>query len=121
MVKTETGEWKTSPRPLRERSSPMKATPACRFQRRTHGCLGLFLTLLALPGPAAAAELISHWPLSADGSDGMGPNHAQTKGAVTFRKIDGRAAAAFNGRDAYLEIPDSASLALGTGDFTLVL
>lgn len=60
-----------------------------------------------------ARDLAGYWPLSSDARDHSGNGHhgiVHGSGAM-----DG----AFNGRDAFVEIPASASLQLGQRDFTL--
>src|SRR5262245_25709220 len=78
-------------------------------------------TLLLIAAPSRAAELLAHWPLTNDAKDSVGSQHAVAHGGVAFAKIAGRAAADFNGRDAYLEVADSPGLALGREDFAIAL
>src|SRR5262249_44725018 len=70
---------------------------------------------------ATAADLIAHWPLEKDARERSGPMHVAVHGGVTFAPVGGRPAAGFNGRDGYLEVPDSPALALGRSDFSISL
>lgn len=73
----------------------------------------------------ASSGLIGYWPLSDDLRDYSGNGNHATNHGVEFVKEapEGRKGpvARFNGRDAYLEVPHSASLALGDGEFSVAL
>lgn len=72
---------------------------------------------------AVSRGLIAHWPLAGDARDhSAGAHHARPVGSVDFdlagRSNKPQSAAGFNGRDAYLEVPDAVARAIGKGDFT---
>ena len=88
------------------------------------------VALLVMPSahPGARADErgpIGHWRLAGDAKDGSGQgNHGQVIGAdMTAPGPDGRPAGAarFDGKGAFIRVPASPSLALGTGDFTLAV
>jgi hypothetical protein len=68
--------------------------------------------------------LVAHWPLAGDAKD-RSPHgrHAQVRGQVDFSAAAAngqpKSAAAFNGRDAFLEVAGLASNFISSGDFTL--
>ena len=68
-------------------------------------------------------SLIGHWKLTGDCKDYSGNgNHGQNHGAdLTATGPDGgtNGAAGFNGRSASIEVPNSDSLTLGDGDFSI--
>ena len=71
-----------------------------------------------------ANGLIGHWKLDGNSEDSSGNgNHGRLDGGVTFAAPlplgGGPGAAAFDGRGACITVPQSESLALGTGDFSL--
>src|SRR5262245_1053976 len=100
------------------------------MQRREFMQLGA-LTAFGLSPTAtiAAAEadlnsgLLARWPLAGDPRDHSGHNHHGRKHAADLTsagpggKLPG--AAAFDGRGAFIEVPDASSLHLGTGDFSI--
>lgn len=92
-----------------------------RWIRLTSSAIALLLLLAHVDPPAGAAEPSAHWPLSANARESVGSNHATAHGGIRFAKVAGRAAAEFNGRDAYLEAADSPALAMGRGDFSIAL
>lgn len=61
---------------------------------------------------------IAHWPLATDARDHAGRHHGRSTG-VRFESVAGRAAAAFDGRDSRIVLPDRAALRLGERPFTL--
>jgi len=62
--------------------------------------------------------LIGHWRLTGDCKDSSGQgNHGTAHGV----KLDGPDGAQFDGVDDFIEVPDSKSLALGTGDFSVAV
>ena len=68
------------------------------------------------------AGLAGHWKLHGDCRDCSGnENHGSARGAdLTARGPGGRhTAARFDGRRAYIEVPSSPSLNLGSGDFSI--
>jgi len=72
----------------------------------------------------ADTRLLAHWPLAGDARDTSGNNlHARVLGTVDFSASGPngkpRTAAAFNGRDAYLEVAGAKELQLGKHDFTI--
>lgn len=73
------------------------------------------------PAAAEAPALIAHWPLTRDGKDVSGQGHHAVVNGARFVVQEGREAAAFDGRDDYLESPPSASLGLGTSEFSVSL
>jgi hypothetical protein len=69
-------------------------------------------------------QLVAHWPLAGDLEDHSGHgHHAVARGTVDLGAAgpagEPKTAAAFNGRDAFLEVPASADIQPGTGDFSL--
>ncbi len=66
--------------------------------------------------------LVGHWRFSGDARDASPAGHQANVYGVEFgaegpdRKVGG--AARFNGKDAWLEIPDHPSLHFGSGDFS---
>lgn len=90
-------------------------------------------TLVALSGRIAKgakpmdlnAGLLGHWPLSGDSRDYSGhQRHALNHGVdLAAKGPNGRAstAAAFNGRNSWLEVPAERSPRLGTGDFSIAV
>ena len=76
--------------------------------------LGLWL---AAPAFGDDPALVGHWNLQGDARDDSGRNnHGRSVGVELLP--DG---ARFDGRGAYIEVPDAPSLALGAGDFTISL
>ncbi len=71
----------------------------------------------------ADSGLIGHWPLAGDCRDhSRNGNHGRNHGVdLTAKGPDGKAngAASFDGRDDWVEVPSSPSLALGAKDFTI--
>lgn len=70
--------------------------------------------------------LMAHWPLAGDTLDRSGHlHHAQSKGPVDLQAAGPggvmKTAAAFNGRDAWLEVPADQAPQLGKGDFSFSL
>src|SRR5262245_40038008 len=60
----------------------------------------------------SVAGLVGHWPLDGDSKDRSGRgNHGVAHGESAMR-------GEFDGRAAFVEVPASPSLSLGTGDFT---
>jgi len=81
----------------------------------------LLLPLALAVERAGGAELVARWPLVADAADVVGQNHAAVHGGVAFTRISNRAAAEFNGRDAFLEVPDAPTLRFGREDFSMAV
>lgn len=82
----------------------------------------LTLLLFSLSAGTRAAEpdagLLGYWRLLEDCKDSSGQaNHGLNHG-VTFDPVEG---ATFDGIADYVEVPDSESLRLGTGDFSITL
>ncbi len=74
--------------------------------------------LLATTQAEAERGLIGHWRLQNDCRDSSGRgNHGTSHGAV----IAGDGAAAFDGKGKYIEVSDSPSLHLGTGEFSVAV
>ena len=74
---------------------------------------------------AADEGLIGHWKLAGDCQDysGMG-NHGQNHGVgLEAKGVDGSPGGAglFDGRSDYIEVPNSPSLNLGAGDFSIAV
>jgi hypothetical protein len=82
-------------------------------------------SLLAVTAAADESSLLGHWPLAGDTKDASGRGHHATNHGADLTtlgpggKADG--AARFDGRDDYLEVADSRSLRLGTGDFSVAV
>ena len=87
----------------------------------------LVLGFVAASGPAAVAELplLGHWKLAGDGSDASGNGRDLVAHGIDWSPSgpagDARAAAGFDGRAAFLELPAERAPQLGSGDFTLSL
>src|SRR5262245_43992142 len=83
----------------------------------------LFATLVISTAHGEDRGLIGHWKLAGDVKDSSGHGNDGKNHGVDLTAADrnGRAsgAARFNGTDAFIEVPSSKSLRLGTGDFTL--
>src|SRR4051794_5935321 len=100
------------------------------------------MNMYSLPGKTAAAalflatfvastaigedrDLIGHWKLAGDSKDSSGHGHDGQNHGVDLNAPgrDGKAggAARFDGIHAFIEVPSSKSLALGTDDFTLTV
>lgn len=84
------------------------------------------LLLASWIAPAARGEdrdLIGHWKLAGDAKDSSGHgNDGQNHGvdlSAPGRNGSANGAARFDGINAFIEVPSSKSLGLGTGDFTL--
>lgn len=73
------------------------------------------ITLLMLVSAAGAGEsgLIGHWTLQGDCRDHSGQNNHGVNHGVNLQS------GSFDGTHAYIEIPASESLKLGTGDFSI--
>lgn len=99
----------------------MLACRGCTFSPFPWAALLITLTSSGPASAQPAAKLIAHWPLTDDVRDKVGKHHAASHGGVTFAQVAGRAAAEFNGRDGFLEIPHSPALALSRDDFTIAL
>lgn len=71
----------------------------------------------------AQAEPVGYWPLAEDILDHSGnQRHTANHGVVFgFNAPDGRAAAYFDGREAWLELPAEAAPSFGDGDFSVAL
>ena len=104
----------------------MRINPSDAVPRKTvyYGSISAVLAFAAslLPGLTAAAfadepALIAHWKLTSDSKDSSGNGLHATNHGVRFS--DG--AALFDGREAYLEVPDSELLHPGTDNFTISL
>lgn len=61
------------------------------------------------------SRLIGHWKMNGDSRDSSGHEHHGVNRGVTF--ADGRAGGVFDGGKAFIEVPHSAMMQLGTGDF----
>jgi hypothetical protein len=89
------------------------------FSSLLHSSVALLLFLpVALVGAADLDdELVGHWRLAGDCQDSSSlRNHGANKG-VTFRDRS----AVFDGIRGHIEVPDSASLRLGTSDSTIAV
>jgi serine/threonine protein kinase len=68
----------------------------------------------ALPGPPPAAKplagLVAWWRADGNAKDSVGGNHGTLKGGVTFAPGIAGKAFDFNGKDAYIQIPNNANL-----------
>jgi hypothetical protein len=78
-------------------------------------------SLFLILGSSAAQDvevidgLVGHWPLAGDSRDHSGNGNHGTNRGVDL------ASGEFNGEDAFIEIPASDSLRLGTGDFSFAV
>jgi len=87
--------------------------------------LSVIIILMGVAQVTLAGEdgLVGHWTLAGDCNDYSGNgNHGINHGVgldATGRDGTGACAALFGGRDGYIEVPHSASLNLGAGDFTI--
>src|SRR5688572_3608660 len=75
----------------------------------------VFASLVAAGAVAAERGLIGHWKLNGDAKDSSGSGLHATNHNVDLKT------GAFNGRDAYLEVPDSSALNFGKGNFSIAL
>ena len=75
----------------------------------TTAILGLFATTAT----ATESGLVGHWPLKGDSRDHSGHNNHGVNHGVDFDS------GVFDGTQAYIEVPSSDSLKLGSGDFTI--
>lgn len=86
-------------------------------------CFIAFLCFVIISGISpcfADDDLIAHWPLTSDAKDISGRgNHGRIHGVRFEKQLDGRPAALFDGRSARIEVKNSKSLDLGTGNFTI--
>jgi len=100
--------------------------PAAPLLNKWIGVLLIAAGCWCSPRPASAqaavhptGPLVGHWKLAEDSRDASGQgNHGRNHG-VNFTVIAGHKAAQFDGRAAWIEVPPSASLRLGAGDFTI--
>ncbi len=83
----------------------------------------LAIALCAWSGYALAAEPAAHWPLLTDGRDLSGHERHLEEHGVQFGapSPDGASAARFDGRGAWLALPEALAPRFGTGDFTFSL
>lgn len=85
----------------------------------------LLVHTFALAAYAAEPELLAHWKLAGNGHDSSGNDRHLTAHGVDWSAQgpaeEAGTAAAFDGRDDYLELADAKSLLLGTSDFALSL
>ena len=79
------------------------------------------LIILLLGCSVARASLLGHWPLEKDSEDLSGFKRHPANYAVSFERPapDGRPAAYFNGRDAWLELSPDLMPALKNEDFSI--
>ena len=86
-------------------------------------CLEVKLVRAAAPRDALNAGLVGHWRLQGDCRDySRNGNHGANHGCdLAAEGPSGKpgTAARFDGRGAYIQVPHSASLALGRGDFSI--
>ncbi|MFH1919202.1 MAG: LamG-like jellyroll fold domain-containing protein [Planctomycetota bacterium] len=80
----------------------------------------LLLSSVSLGATAAGpeADLLGHWRLVADCRDSSGQGNHGVNHGVTFDAAEG---ATFDGIADYVEVPDSESLRLGAGDFSIAV
>src|SRR4029079_16901618 len=84
-----------------------------------HFCFSLsvviVLAVLAVTHELSAAEpgLVGHWKLTGDCRDHSGEGRHAINHGVDL------ATGRFDGKGAYLEVPDAAAFQFGTGDFTI--
>ena len=82
-------------------------------------CFTAFIScglLTGLSTDPAAGEMVAHWKLASDARDEVGALHARNHG-VSFEN----GSAVFNGRDAWLEVPESDSIRWGVNDFSVAV
>ena len=65
------------------------------------------------------ADLVSWWPGGGNAQDIQGSNHGTLQGGTTFAPGMVRSAFRFDGIDDFVEVPDSPSLNIGAGDFSI--
>jgi len=84
--------------------------------RKLVGCVVPFAVLVVASICMAAddAGLVGYWKLQGDCKDYSGNKHDGVNHGVDL------ASSEFNGRDAYIEVPNSPSLKVGAGELTLV-
>ncbi len=85
-------------------------------QRTILAVVGIALLFSFVTSTHAEEGLIAHWELTKDGRDRSGNGHHAINHGVRF---DSSGGAIFNGVDAWLEVPVSKSLKLGTGAFSI--
>lgn len=83
-----------------------------------------FTVVAGAQPPDLHRELIAHWPLAGDARDhSENQLHAEPHGNVDFEAAgpagQARTAAAFNGRDTWLEVPAARAPNLGRDDFSI--
>ena len=82
------------------------------------GVLSLLLGFVALVAGARCGDLIAHYPLTNDAKDSSGHrNHGIVHGVA----FDAGQNAVFDGIDDFIEVPDSKSLDLADGDFSIAV
>ncbi len=82
----------------------------------------LLLALGASMAMAAETDPVAVWHLAGDARDNSGNNrHAENHGVTFDVPVPGGPAARFDGRSAFLEVPDALAPDFGTGDFTVSL
>jgi hypothetical protein len=108
------------------------------MQRQSWGGFAALSLVIALSCQSATADeppgrgadlkrgLIAHWPLTGDTQDRSGQeSHAEVRGGIDLNVMGPggteKAAAGFNGRDAWLEVPAAKSPRLGTDDFSIAV
>ncbi len=96
------------------------------YSNRQCRLMVLFPSVFLLANVAHAQDgLIAHWKLAGDVQDSSeNKQHAVNRGAdleVTGPNGVSRKAAAFDGRRSFLEVPNSRSLDVGTGDFSILV
>jgi len=104
----------------------IEAPPSGRLRETVSRGLHSFLVMLApallwraglIAEERGSQGLVAHWALAVDVRDQSGSGNHGSDRMVRF--LDGEAV--FDGRASRIEVPDSPSLNLGTGDFTLAL
>ncbi|MHC4403235.1 MAG: LamG-like jellyroll fold domain-containing protein [Planctomycetota bacterium] len=77
----------------------------------------VLLTVTTVHAEPVDNGLVGHWELAEEGRDSSGQENHGVNHGVTFT-ADG---AVFDGIASYIEVPDAASLAFATGDFTVAV
>ncbi len=106
--------------------------PPARFDSgRIHATLvrttaSALLLALSAAAPVRAEEtgLVGHWPLAGDARDRVGSRHGESQEVeldAAGPNGAARGAAEFDGKSSQIQIPDSASLKIGSGEFSLAL
>lgn len=79
-------------------------------------------SLVGFSPTVTADDLMAHWPLKTDAQDVSGNKRHAVPHHINYRdQVQGRAAAEFDGRQSWLEVPAAVAPNLATDDFTISL